>query len=251
MKLLVAVKRVPAPETPIRVLADGSGIDTESVSWVVNPFDEIALEEALRIRERDGAEEIVTVSIGPAECSEQLRTALAMGADRALLVREEIALDSLAVARVLHAVVQRESPELVLLGKQAIDDDSNQVGQMLAGLLGWPQATFVSRVEPVDGGTRLECTRETDAGLEVVQVPLPAVLTADLRLNEPRYVSLPGIVRARSKPLAELTCTELGVDPQPRTRCLELAPPPARAAGRRVGSVEELAALLRDEARVF
>ena len=250
-KLLVPVKRVPAPETKIRLLPDGSGIDVEGVTFVVNPFDEIALEEALRIRERDGVEEIVAVTIGTEECVEQLRTALAMGADRALLVEAPQPLDSLAVATVLRAVVAREAPDMVLMGKQAIDDDSNQAGQMHAALLGWPQATFVSKLEFIDGGGRIESTRETDAGLEVIRVRLPAVVTPDLRLHEPRYVSLPGIVRARSKPVDTLTLAELGVSPSSTSRTLGLTPPPSRAAGVRVRDVDELVSRLRDEARVL
>lgn len=251
MKILVPVKRVPAPETKVRILADGSGIQTEGVTWAVNPFDEIALEEALRMREREGVEEIAAVTIGPEECVEQLRHALAMGADRALHVVENAPLDSRAVARALQAVVAREAPDLVLMGKQAIDDDANQAGQMLGALLGWPQATFVSRVVPVDGGARLECTRETDAGLEVIRVRLPAVLTTDLRLNEPRYVSLPGIVRARGKPVTSLTCADLGIAAASRVICLSLSAPPARPAGVRVASVDELVTRLHDEARVL
>lgn len=251
MKILVPIKRVPAPETKIRILPDGSGIQTDGVTWAVNPFDEIALEEALRMREVEAVEEIAAVTIGPEECAEQLRHALAMGADRAIHVVETAPLDSLAVAHILQAVVSREAPDLVLMGKQAIDDDANQAGQMLAGLLGWPQATFVSRVAPADGGGCLECTRETDAGLEMIRVRLPAVLTTDLRLNEPRYVSLPGIMRARSKPLTSLACADLGVSPASRVTCLSLSAPPSRPAGVRVASVEELLARLRDEAKVI
>ncbi len=251
MRILVPIKRVPAPETRVRVLPDGSGIDSDGVSWAINPFDEIALEEALRIRGRAGAEAIVVVTIGGEEATETLRRALAMGADRAVHVLDATPLDSLTVAMLLLQIVRREEPDLVLMGKQAIDDDSNQAGQMLAALLGWPQATFVSRIEFLDGGSRAECTRETDAGLEVVRVRLPAVLTTDLRLNEPRYVSLPGIMRARNKPLDTLTCADLGLTPQPRAAVLSLAPPPTRPAGARVGSVEELVARLRDEARVL
>jgi electron transfer flavoprotein beta subunit len=251
MKILIPFKRVPAPETKIRVRADGNGIQTEGVTFVINPFDEIALEEAIRIRERQTVDEIVAVTIGGEECQEQIRTALAMGADRAIHVTETGPADPLAIARILQAVVARENPDLVLMGKQAIDDDANQTGQMLAGLLGWPQATFVSRVEFVDAGARVECTRETDAGLETIRVRLPAVLTTDLRLNEPRYVSLPGILRARGKPVARLNCAELGVDPTPRVTVRSLSPPPTRRAGIRVGSVEELVARLGDEAGVL
>jgi electron transfer flavoprotein beta subunit len=253
MKILVPVKRVPAPETRVRVRADGGGVETEGVTFVINPFDEIALEEALRAREEGRApvDEIIAVTLGEEACAEQLRTALAMGADRGLHLLTEAALDPYAVARLLRAVVERERPALVLMGKQAIDDDANQAGQMLAGLLGWPQATFVSRVDFLADGEWVECTRETDAGLEVVRARLPAVLTTDLRLNEPRYVSLPGIVRSRGKPVETLSPGDLGVDAAPRTRVHSLAPPPARPAGIRVTSVEELVTRLRDEAKVI
>lgn len=251
MRILVPIKRVPAPETRIRVLADGSGVDLEEVSFVINPFDEIALEEAIRLKEQGEAEEIVAVWIGSGDGLEQIRTALAMGADRAIHGEEEGALDSLALARILQALVQREQPGLVLMGKQAIDDDSSQVGPMLAGLLGWPQATFASRVTLLDGGRRAECTRETDGGLEVIRVRLPAVVTTDLRLNEPRYVSLPGILRARSKPVATVTPADLGLELQPRARVLRLEEPATRPAGTRVESVEELVLRLRDEARIL
>lgn len=250
-KILVPVKRVPAPETKIRLLPDGSGIDADGVTFVINPFDEIALEEALQIRERDGVDEIVAVTVGAEESVEQLRTALAMGADRALLVEAPSGLEPLAIATVLRAVAAREAPDIVLMGKQAIDDDSNQAGQMLAALLGWPQATFVSKLAFIDGGEWAECTRETDAGLEVVRVRLPAVVTTDLRLNEPRYVSLPGIVRARSKPVDTLTLGDLGVSAPPTSRTLGMAAPPARAAGIQVRDVEELVTRLRDEAKVL
>lgn len=249
MKLLVPFKRVLAPDSRIRVLPDGSGIDTESLSWVVNPFDEIALEEALRLRDEHDVEEIVVVSVGPAEWAEQVRRGLAMGADRGVLVEHDAAVDSLVVARILQAVVLREKPDLVLMGKQAIDDDSSQVGPMLSALLGWPQATFISRLELV--GTVATCTRETDSGLQRVEVDLPAVLTTDLRLNEPRYVALPGILRARKKPLGVLSIEDLSVDASPRTRVLGYTPPPARPAGVMVASVEELVRRLRDEARVI
>ena len=251
MKILVPIKRVPAPETKIRVRSDGTGIETEGVTFVINPFDEIAVEEALRLREGGSAEEIVAVTIGGEECVEQLRTALAMGADRAVHIPDARLLDPPGVARVLRAVVEREQPRIVLMGKQAIDDDCNQTGQMLAGMLGWPQATFVSKVQLIDGGARAECTRETDAGLEVIRIRLPAVLTTDLRLNEPRYVSLPGIVRARGKPLETITCEELGISVEPRVRTLRLDAPASRPAGVRVTTVEELAARLRDEAKVL
>jgi electron transfer flavoprotein beta subunit len=251
MKILLPFKGVPNPETRIKVLYDGRGISTEDVQFVINPFDEIAIEEALRIKERGEAGELVGVTIGDEACEEQIRAALAMGIDRALHVRDDRALDPYAIARILVAVVKRERPALVILGKQAIDDDSNQTGQMLAGLLGWPQATFVSKLEFIESKQRAECTRETDAGLEVVRVKLPAVITTDLRLNEPRYVSLPGLMRARRKPIETLSCAELGAAVEPRSLLLRMSPPPSRPAGVRVSSVNELVAKLRDEAKVI
>jgi electron transfer flavoprotein beta subunit len=251
MKILVPLKRVPDADTRIRLKADGSGIETEGLKYAVNPFDAIALEESLRLEEKLGEIEIVVVSIGGAECAEQLRTGLAMGADRALLVRAEQPLDSLAVAKVLKAVVQQEKPDFVLMGKQAIDDDCNQAGQMLAALLGVAQATFVSRLELLDNNTRARCGRETDAGIETVEVRLPAVLTCDLRLNEPRYVSLPGIMKAKKKPLAEIPLADLGVDAASRVTVLQLEAPPRRSGGVRVKTVEELVSKLRDVARVI
>jgi len=251
VKILVPIKRVPDADTKIRVKADGSGIETDGVKFSVNPFDAIALEEALRLKEKLGAADLVVVSIGGSDCAEQLRTGLAMGADRALLVRAETELDPLAVAKVLAAVVKRESPDLVLMGKQAIDDDSNQVGQMLAALLGVGQATFVSKLELLDNNTRARCARETDAGIETVTVSLPAVITTDLRLNEPRYVSLPGIMKAKKKPIEELTLADLGVTAASRTTVLKLESPPRRKAGVRVKSVDELVDKLRNEAKVI
>lgn len=251
MKILVPLKRVPDPDTKIRLLPDGSGIATDGVKYAVNPFDAIALEEALRQRDKIGAAEIVVVTLGGEECAEQLRTGLAMGADRAIHVRTTASPDSLAVAKVLAAVCRKEQPALVLMGKQAIDDDSNQAGQMLAALLGWGQVTFVSRLELTDGNQRARCSRETDAGIENLGISLPAVLTADLRLNEPRYVSLPGIMKARKKPLEELTPESLGVEAASRTRVLLLERPAGRKAGVRVKSVDELIAKLRHEARVL
>jgi electron transfer flavoprotein beta subunit len=251
MKILVPLKRVPDADTKIRVKPDGSGIETDGVKFSVNPFDAIALEEALRIREKLGDPEIVVVSIGTADCVEQLRIGLAMGADRALLVRAETALDSLAIARGLAAVVKREQPSLVLMGKQAIDDDSNQAGQMLAALLGVGQATFVSRLELVDNNTRARCARETDAGIETVTVALPAVITTDLRLNEPRYVSLPGIMKAKKKPVEDLALADLGVTAVSRTTVLKLESPPGRKAGVRVKSVDDLVDRLRNEAKAI
>lgn len=250
MKILVPLKRVPDPDTKIRVAADGAGIETDGVKFAVNPFDAIALEEALRLKEKGAATgEIVVVSIGGDECAEQLRSGLAMGADRAILVKCAAALDSLAVAKILAAVYQKEQPGLVLMGKQAIDDDSSQAGQMLAALLGVGQATFVSKVE-IAGGTA-NCSRETDAGIEAVTVTLPAVLTADLRLNEPRYVSLPGIMKAKKKPLEETTPDALGVAAASRTKLLKLEKPAGRKAGVKVKTVDELLAKLRDEAKML
>src|SRR5262249_46185993 len=207
---------------------------------VINPFDEIAIEEALRIRERGEATEIVGVTIGAPTIDEQIRAALAMGVDRAIRIDDSRALDPYAVARILRAVVEKEAPHVVIMGKQAVDDDSNQVGQMLAGLLGWPQATFVSKVEFLDNNTGARCTRETDAGLEVVQVTLRAIITTALPLNEPRYVSLPGLIKARRKPIEVLSCEQLGVTLSPLTTVLSIARPPRRPAGTRVESVEEL-----------
>jgi electron transfer flavoprotein beta subunit len=250
MKILVPIKRVPDPDTKIRVAANGAGIETDGVKFAVNPFDAIALEEALRLKEKGAASgEIVVVSIGGDECAEQLRSGLAMGADRAILVKSAAALDSLAVAKILAAVYRKENPGLVLMGKQAIDDDSSQAGQMLAALLGIGQVTFVSKVD-VQGSTA-NCSRETDAGIETVSVTLPAVLTADLRLNEPRYVSLPGIMKAKKKPLEEITPEALGVTAMSRTKVLRLEKPAGRKAGVKVKTVDELIAKLRDEAKVL
>ncbi len=250
MKILVPLKRVPDPDTKIRVAANGAGIETDGVKFAVNPFDAIALEEALRLKEKGAATgEIVVVTIGGDECAEQLRSGLAMGADRAILVKSAATLDSLAVAKVLAAVYKKEQPGLVLMGKQAIDDDSSQAGQMLAALLGVGQVTFVSKVE-VSGGTA-NCSRETDAGIETVTVALPAVLTADLRLNEPRYVSLPGIMKAKKKPLEETTPDALGVAAASRTKLVKLEKPAGRKAGVKVKTVDELIAKLRDEAKVL
>jgi electron transfer flavoprotein beta subunit len=246
MKILVPFKSVPDPND-----ATVAGAEVSTPRSVVNPFDEIAIEEALRIRERGQATEVVGVTIGPPTVDEQIRAALAMGVDRAIRIDDFRALDPYVVARVLGAVVKREAPHVVIMGKQAVDDDSNQVGQMLAGLLGWPQATFVSKVEFLDDNGRARCTRETDAGLEVVEVNLPAIITTDLRLNEPRYVSLPGLIKARRKPIEVLTCDQLGVTVQPLTTVLSIARPPKRVAGTRVESVEELITKLKHEAKVL
>ncbi len=248
MKILATVKRVPDPATTIRILPDGSGIATDNVKWVINPFDEIAIEEGLRIKEKLGGE-VVLLAIGQQTWQEQLRTGLAMGADRAILVRADQPLDSLAIARVIAKVVGDEKPDLVIIGKQAIDDDSNQAGQMLAEMLGWPQATFASKVEIA--APKCTVVREVDGGLETVAFDLPAVITTDLRLNKPRYASLPGIMKARKKELKEVPVDSLGVDLAPKLKLKTLAAPPKRQAGRKVGSVEELVNVLHSEAKVI
>ncbi|HLK10972.1 MAG TPA: electron transfer flavoprotein subunit beta/FixA family protein [Candidatus Binatia bacterium] len=251
MKILATAKRVPDPETVIKINAEGTGIATDNVKWVINPFDEIAIEEALRIREKVAGSEVVLVSIGPKTAQEQLRTGLAMGADRAALVLTDEPLEPLAVARVLQKLVEAEKPDLVVVGKQAIDDDANCAGQMLAALLGWPQATFASKVELAADQKSAKVTREVDGGLETLAVSLPAVITADLRLNEPRYASLPGIMKARKKELKEIPIAELGVDVTPRVKVTRLETPPKRSAGRKVTSVQELVQLLHNEAKVI
>jgi electron transfer flavoprotein beta subunit len=251
VKILVAIKRVPDPETVIKVTADGTGIVTDNVKWVINPFCEIAIEEALRIKEKVSGTEVVLVSIGPKAAQEQLRTGLAMGADRAILVTSEQVLEPLAVARVLQKLVDGEKPDLVVMGKQAIDDDSNAAGQMLAELLGWPQATFASKVELGGDQKSARVTREIDGGLETLDIPLPAIVTADLRLNEPRYASLPGIMKARKKELKEIAVADLGVDVTPKVKVLKLEAPPKRVGGRKVESVQELVKVLHDEAKVI
>jgi electron transfer flavoprotein beta subunit len=249
VKILVPVKRVPDPATTIRVMPDGSGIATDNVKWVINPFDEIAIEEALRIKEKQGSGEVVLISLGQTNWQEQLRTGLAMGADRAILVKTDARLDPLAIARVIAKVAQNEKPELIIIGKQAIDDDSNQVGQMIAEMLGWPQATFASKIELA--GDKCSVVREVDGGLETIAFPLPAVITTDLRLNEPRYASLPGIMKARKKPLNEIAIDSLGVDLTPKLKVKTLAAPAKRQAGRKLGSVQELVAALHTEAKVI
>ena len=251
MKVLVTVKRVPDPETTIRVKSDGSGIETDNIKYVINPFDEIALEEALRIKEKIGSGEVVLVSIGDSVVTEQLRTGLAMGADRAILVGCDQDLDSLAVARILAKIVEEESPQLVLMGKQAIDDDANQAGQMLAALLGWPQATFASEVVLSDDQQAVKVTREVDGGLETIGFALPGIITSDLRLNEPRYASLPGIMKARKKEIKEVAAADLGADITPRLTIDSLEPPTQKEAGKKVETVEELIGLLHDEAKVI
>jgi len=249
MKILVPVKRVVDYNVKVRVRADGSGVETAGVKMSMNPFDEIAVEEAIRIKERGQASEVIAVSLGPQACTETIRTALAMGADRGILVETDAELQPLAVAKLLRAIVEREHPELIILGKQAIDDDMNATGQMLAGLLDWPQATFASKV--VLEGNNLQVTREVDGGLETLALSLPAVITTDLRLNEPRYASLPNIMKARKKPIETLRPEELGVDPQPRLRVLKVSEPPKRQAGKKVASVAELVEKLRFEAKVI
>jgi electron transfer flavoprotein beta subunit len=249
MKVLVAVKRVVDYNVKIRVKTDGSGVDTANVKMSMNPFDEIANEEAIRLKESGKASEVVAVSLGEAKCQETLRTALAMGADRAIHVETDVELQPLAVAKLLRAIIEREQPGLVILGKQAIDDDSNQTGQMLAALLGWPQGTFASKLE--FASDRLEITREVDAGLEKLVLNLPAVVTCDLRLNEPRYASLPNIMKAKRKPIDRLTPEELDVDVAPRLKILAVEEPPKRHSGVKVGSVAELVDKLRNEAKVI
>ena len=249
MKILVAVKRVVDYNVKVRAKADGSGVETANVKMSMNPFDEIAVEEAVRLQEAGKAKEIVAVSLGVAACQDTIRTALAMGADRGILVETDAELQPLAVAKLLKAVVDKEKPELVILGKQAIDDDSNQTGQMLAALLGWPQGTFASKVE-VGAGT-VDVTREIDGGLETVALKLPAVVTTDLRLNEPRFVKLPNIMKAKKKPLDVLKPADLGVDVAPRLVTLKVQEPPKRQAGIKVDTVAALVDKLRNEAHVI
>lgn len=249
MKVLVPVKRVVDYNVKIRVKADGTGVETANVKMSMNPFDEIANEQAIRLREAGQATEVVAVSLGPQKCQETLRTALAMGADRAVHVLSDEELQPLAVAKLLQAIVEKEQPGLVICGKQAIDDDSNQTAQMLSALLGWSQATFVSKLE-IDGDKAL-CGREVDEGIETVEAKLPAVLSVDLRLNEPRYASLPNIMKAKKKPLDSYSPNDLGVDIAPRLRYTKFAEPPKRQAGVRLDSVAELVGKLKDEAGVI
>jgi electron transfer flavoprotein beta subunit len=249
MKLLVAVKRVVDYNVKIRVKPDGSGVELANVKMSMNPFDEIAVEEAVRLKEAGKATEIVVVSIGPAAAQETIRTALAMGGDRGVLVQTDAEVQPLAVAKLLKAVVAKEAPDLVILGKQAIDDDSNQTGQALAALLGWGQGTFASKVVPGEGTVAV--TREIDGGLETVSLKLPAVVTTDLRLNEPRYASLPNIMKAKKKPIETLAPDALGVDITPRLTTLKVVEPAKRKGGVKVASVAELVSKLRDEARVI
>jgi electron transfer flavoprotein beta subunit len=249
MKVLVPVKRVVDYNVKVRVKADGTGVETANVKMSMNPFDEIAVEEAVRLKEKGVATEIIAVSAGPSAAQEQIRTALAMGADRGILVEHDGVLEPLAVAKILKAIVAKEGPALVILGKQAIDDDMNATGQMLAALLGWGQGTFASKIEK--DGDVLRVTREVDGGLETVSLKLPAIVTTDLRLNEPRYASLPNIMKARKKPIETVKPADLGVDPAPRLTVLKVEEPAKRQAGRKVGSVEELVAVLRTEAKVI
>jgi len=249
MKILVPVKRVVDYNVKARVKSDGTGVETAGVKMSMNPFDEIAVEEAVRLKEKGVATEVVAVSMGIAACAETIRTALAMGADRGILVETDVELQPLAVAKLLKALVEREQPLLVIAGKQAIDDDLGATGQMLAALLGWPQGTFASKLE-VEGGSAT-VTREVDGGMETLALPLPAVITADLRLNEPRYASLPNIMRARKKPIETVKPADLGVDPTPRLTVLKVVEPPRRQAGKKVGSVAELVAKLKTEAKVI
>ena len=249
MKVLVPVKRVVDYNVKVRVRGDGSGVDTANVKMSMNPFDEIACEEAIRLKEKGAAAEVIAVSLGEPKCQETLRTALAMGADRAILVESTDELQPLAVAKLLKAVCDKEQPGLVILGKQAIDDDSNQTGQMLAALLGWPQATFVSKLELADG--KAVVSREVDEGLEQLEVALPAILTVDLRLNEPRYASLPNIMKAKKKPVDVVKPADLGVDVAPRLQYLRFEEPPRRQAGIKVDSVADLVVRLKNEVGVL
>jgi electron transfer flavoprotein beta subunit len=249
MKVLVPVKRVVDYNVKVRVKSDGAGVETANVKMSMNPFDEIACEEAVRLKEAGVATEIVAVSIGPTQCQETLRTALAIGADRAILVEAGAEVQPLAVAKILHKIVRNEAPQLVILGKQAIDDDSNQTGQMLAALLGWPQATFASKLKIAGGGA--EVTREVDGGLETIAIGLPAVVTTDLRLNEPRYVTLPNIMKAKKKTLDITKPEALGVDVTPRLKTLKVQEPPKRKAGVQVKTVDELVHKLKNEAKVI
>ena len=249
MKALVAVKRVVDYNVKVRVKSDGTGVDIANVKMSMNPFDEIAVEEAVRLKEKGVLTEVVAVSCGVAQCQETLRTAMAIGADRGILIESDADLQPLAVAKLLKAVVDKEQPTLVVLGKQAIDDDSNQTGQMLAALLGWPQATFASKVEVA--GDKVQVTREIDGGLETLALPLPAVITTDLRLNEPRYATLPNIMKAKKKPLDTLKPADLGVDVTPRLTTLKVVEPAARSAGVKVADVAQLIEKLKNEAKVI
>jgi electron transfer flavoprotein beta subunit len=247
MKVLVPVKRVIDYNVKIRVKSDQTGVETANVKMSMNPFDEISVEEAIRLKEAGKAEEVIVVSVGPQQCQETIRTALAMGADRGILVQTDAVVEPLAVAKILKNLVEKEGPELVIVGKQAIDDDSNQTGQMLAALLGWSQATFASKIDLEN----TQVTREIDGGLETLKVTLPAVVTSDLRLNEPRYASLPNIMKAKKKPIDNTTPEELGIDVNPRLTTLKVAEPPKREAGVKVETVAELVNKLKNEAKVI
>lgn len=249
MKIIVPVKRVVDAYVSVRVKADQSAVETANVKMSLNPFCEIAVEEAIRLKEAGKASEIVVVSAGVQQAQEQLRTALAMGADRAILIQSDEALEPLGIAKLLQKIIEEEQPGLVLMGKQSIDGDNNQTGQMLAGLMGWAQATFASKVE-IDGDA-VTVTREIDGGLETLRCALPAIVTTDLRLNQPRYASLPNIMKAKQKPLVTKTPADLGVDVSPRVKTLKVSEPPKRTAGRMVSSVEELVAALRNEAKII
>ena len=249
MKIVVPVKRVVDYNVKIRVKTDGSGVELANVKMSMNPFDEIAVEEALRLKEAGKATEVIVVSIGPQQATETLRTGLAMGADRGIMVKTDEMVEPLAVAKILKAIALEEQPGLVILGKQAIDDDSNQTGQMLAALLGWGQGTFASKVELADGS--VDVTREVDGGLQTVTLKLPALVTTDLRLNEPRYASLPNIMKAKKKPIAEKTAADYGIDVAPRLKVLKTTEPASRKAGVKVGSVAELVGKLKNEAGVL
>ena len=249
MKVLVAVKRVIDANVKVRVKADNSGVELTNVKMAMNPFDEIGVEEAIRLKEAGKATEVVAVSLGGAQSQETIRTALAMGADRGIHVQTDVELQPLAVAKLLKAVIEKEQPGIVIVGKQAIDDDSNQTGQMLAGLLGWPQATFASKLKIEGEGA--EVTREVDGGLETIRIKLPAIVTTDLRLNEPRYASLPNIMKAKKKPLETLKPADLGVDVSPRIRTLKVSEPPKRGAGVKVPDVATLVEKLKNEAKVI
>lgn len=249
MKILVPVKRVVDYNVKIRVKADGSGVELANIKMSMNPFDEIAVEEAIRLKEAGKATEIVVVSIGPQQASETIRTALAMGADRGILVKADGVVEPLAVAKILKSIVEAEQPGLVIMGKQAIDDDSNQTGQMLAALLGWAQGTFASKLA-IDGDS-ISVTREVDGGLQTVKLKAPAIVTTDLRLNEPRYASLPNIMKAKKKPIDEKTAADYGVDVKPRLEIIKTTEPSGRKAGVKVGSVAELVSKLKNEAGVI
>ena len=249
MKILAPVKRVIDYNVKVRVKADGTGVDLANVKMSMNPFDEIAVEEAMRLKEAGKATEVVAVSCGLTACQETLRTAMAIGADRAILVETDVELQPLAVAKLLAAVAKKEAPQLIILGKQAIDDDANQTGQMLAALLGWSQATFASKVETGEG--KLTVTREVDGGLETLEISLPAIVTTDLRLNEPRYATLPNIMKAKKKPMEIVKPADLGVDPAPRLTTVTVTEPPKRSAGIKVADIAQLVDKLKNEAKVI